>query len=346
MAIASVSLALPRLESQTSFWPPRLIPATTSRHSNMDSHGYPWQLKPPTPMRPKTKHATQDPPSDEAPLNHGAVAPPQQETPAPSTDTPTARPSRYRKRWFHRFCLIAVYFLVQVVPWAMTCLLTVRPINHPSYIDQTRRYSTQDMASISRIFKAVGILNTIATTATTSIISALLAQPAVVHVQRHEAGWPLKSRQTFALADQGWSNPLTFWKSLRKDGMRLKTTFPWWSAAFFQFSIAQHPLHAVLVTTVSIQVPYCGDSPSLTTEHSSSCDTIGNGSSRIGYDPQPVFLVNILALLVMDKLESGRCSRSICSLSGSPRQSGYSSTRTGIGWNAHLFLLYCCMKQC
>ena len=49
-------------------------------------------------------------------------------------------------------------------------------------------------------------MNSVTGLVTVPIISSILAQAAIVYTQRHKAGQTLNLRQTFALADRGWSD--------------------------------------------------------------------------------------------------------------------------------------------
>ena len=92
--------------------------------------------------------------------------------------------------------------------------MTIRPPHLSSYYDQTGRYGA-NLWSIMLFWTAlVRVLNAIGSLATVPVISALLAQGAVVYCQRRNIKQRLNLRHTFALADRGWTDIAILWDAL------------------------------------------------------------------------------------------------------------------------------------
>ena len=131
---------------------------------------------------------------------------------------------RYRWRAVY---LLLFYVPLLVIPWILTCVLTVRPINVRSYINQASGLSLKEIRAIELWVDAVQVLNSIATVVTIPIMSTLLAQAAVVYSQRRRAGQRLSISQTFALADRGWSDIIFLFGSGKANA---SSAFLWFAA--------------------------------------------------------------------------------------------------------------------
>ena len=128
--------------------------------------------------------------------------------PVKATVLPTLR---YRRR---SICLLACYLPFLVVPWVLTCILAIRPPSLPSYYNQMGQYGSNLWLVILFWMELIRILNSIASLITVPILSALLAQGAVVYTQRRKLKQALSLRQTFALADRGWSDLPILWNAM------------------------------------------------------------------------------------------------------------------------------------
>ena len=122
---------------------------------------------------------------------------------------------RFRKR---SLFLLACYLPFLLVPWILTCVLAVRPLNQPSYINQKAEYRHKVIDNIQFWLGFVRVLNAVAALLTVPVISALLAHGAVVFTQRRKARQRLNLQQTFALADRGWADLPTLWKTFSSKG--------------------------------------------------------------------------------------------------------------------------------
>lgn len=163
---------------------------------------------------------------------------------------------------------------------------------------------------------AVRVMNSIASLVTVPIVSALLAQAAVVHTQRHRAGQSFSVRQAFALADKGWPDVPILWESnFVENGRGLRSQFLWLAAGMIFLSkfaqrppdmpipgwvkgliivtgAIQQPIQQVMVTIESRQVITCNDIP----VHMDSNRTSRNGSifhTGVNYDPEAADLASI-----------------------------------------------------
>ena len=72
-------------------------------------------------------------------------------------------------------------FPLLVIPWVLTYVLAVRPLNAPSYIRQGSGLSPNEIINIGSWLAAVEVLNSIRGVVTMPIVSTLLAQAADVY---------------------------------------------------------------------------------------------------------------------------------------------------------------------
>lgn len=122
---------------------------------------------------------------------------------------------RYRRT---SLWLLACYLPFLVLPWILINIMEDRPPNLPSYYNQRGEYCSWKITSILFWFAFVRILNSIASVLVVPITSALLAQGAVVYMQRRKSEHKLNLRQTFALSDRGWSDIPILWSAYREKG--------------------------------------------------------------------------------------------------------------------------------
>lgn len=235
----------------------------------------------------------------------------------PEKDTISLR-YRMRTLW-----LLAIYVPLVIIPWVLTCVLARRPINAPSYIKQ-QGFSATEVKNLRNWKTAVDVLNSIVALITIPLLSALLAQAAVVFCQRRHAGQFLSLRDMFALADRGWTNPTELWRSMRlswkQNEMRTKTSGPFLllAAALIIVGAIQQPLYQILVPTDTTAVTTCSDSRfRYSTRNETYCQ---DGYSRdyrpLGPDIEPAQMAQIfhnaflprvasdLALITVDEEQS------------------------------------------
>lgn len=130
------------------------------------------------------------------------------------------RPKYHKQAVF----LLLVYIPLITVPWELTCVLAQRPLNVPRFYDQLG-LSKETIANYNGWIATVNVLNSIAGVLTIPVISALIAQAAAVHAQRHKNSRPLRSQQLAAMADRGWTNPILLgrswkWRQPGSNGVR------------------------------------------------------------------------------------------------------------------------------
>lgn len=137
-------------------------------------------------------------------------------------------PLRYRKRTL--FWLF-FYLIFLVVPWVFTCILNYRPLNQSAYIDQTFGLSPNDLKTVSRLMRAIRIMNSVATLVTIPFISIVLAHASIVYTQRRRVGQSLSLAQTLALADKRWGDAWFLLRSKSPKNKPLVSKFVWFAAA-------------------------------------------------------------------------------------------------------------------
>lgn len=114
---------------------------------------------------------------------------------------------RYRKR---SLLLLLFYIPLLVIPWVLTCILSTRRVRNGD--DSTQYFPPSGLApngvdSLSGWVTAIRTLNGIASVATVPVISALLAQAAVVYTQRRKAN---QKTQHATDTHSGWSSMVRY----------------------------------------------------------------------------------------------------------------------------------------
>lgn len=136
----------------------------------------------------------------------------------PGTKPTNVKPQptlRYRKR---SLCIVSCYLPFLIVPWILTCILTVRPLSHSSYYNQQGDFGPRAYLAMIYWMGVVRVLNAISSVLTIPITSAVLAQGAVVYSQRRKLKQKLNLRQVFAFADRAWSDIPAMWSAMRGNG--------------------------------------------------------------------------------------------------------------------------------
>lgn len=133
----------------------------------------------------------------------------------------------YRKRALY---LLLFYLPLLTLPWILTCIMMFRPIMKPSYINQVGKYSLRDIWHMERWLTATKIMDGVASVLAIPVVSALLAQGAVVYTQRRKASGrkELNLEQTFALANKGWSDIPIICSVLDEDSTRKTSPYLWY----------------------------------------------------------------------------------------------------------------------
>jgi hypothetical protein len=194
-----------------------------------------------------------------------------------------ARPLRYRTR---ALWLLGIYISLILIPWVLTCVLAHRPINSSSYTRQ-QGFLDHDVSNMRKWKIALDVLNSITGLITSKqqtyrtlpathadsanydpvpVLSALLAQAAVVFCQRRKPNEFLSLIDMFALADRGWTSVPLIWSSIRmrqkKPGRKSSAAFLLPAAGLILFGAIQQPLYQILVRESTLSVTTCRDVPS------------------------------------------------------------------------------------
>lgn len=97
------------------------------------------------------------------------------------------------------------------------------------------------------------------------ILSAVLAQAAVLFCQRRKPNEFLSLRDIFVLADRGWTNAPLIWNSIRSrqkiQGRKSGVSFLLPAACLILIGAAQQPWYQILVEVSKISVTTCHDIP-------------------------------------------------------------------------------------
>ncbi|KAH7091064.1 hypothetical protein FB567DRAFT_263880 [Paraphoma chrysanthemicola] len=195
---------------------------------------------------------------------------------------------RHRALW-----LLAFYTPLLVIPWALSCVLVYHPIDGSSYYDQSG-FPKGSLKLHRRLINALAVLNSVAGIVTIPLISALIAQAAVVYTQRRRNSTSLSIRQTFALADRGWSNLGVLqeawppWGSRSNSRGGASSHFLWLSAMFLLLCAVQQPFREGFMSNEPTLVMTSDDNPLLSTSSGFQLT-----HRLLGFDPEPYDLATI-----------------------------------------------------
>ncbi|KAH7355564.1 hypothetical protein BKA66DRAFT_382204, partial [Pyrenochaeta sp. MPI-SDFR-AT-0127] len=208
-----------------------------------------------------------------------------------SSPTPERSTLRYRHRALQ---LIALYVPLLIIPWVLTCVLDYHPADRASYFNQSG-LSQSSLTLHRRLVNALAVLNSFASIVTIPIISALLAQAAVVYTQKRRKNQTVSVRQAFALADRGWSN-LSILQEAWPPGTGPGSLFLWLATLFLLICGIQQPIREGVVDSEQSLVMTSQDN--LVTRQSSRLSTL----RTLGYDPEPDDLASIPEDVVVQDL--------------------------------------------
>jgi hypothetical protein len=239
------------------------------------------------------------------------------------------QPLRYRTR---ALWLLGFYTLLILIPWVLTCVLAHRPINSSSYTRQ-QGFLHNDVSSIRKWKIAVDVLNSVAGLTTSKqqthpslpathanhanydpvpVLSALLAQAAVLFCQRRKPDEFLSLKDMFALADRGWTNAPLIWSSIctrqKIPGRKSSAAFLLPAAGLILFGAIQQPLYQILVGVSTVSITTCSDIPSW--KGPNSCPGVRLYES-IGRDIEPAQMAIAEHIVVRSRMASDLASISI-----------------------------------
>ena len=226
---------------------------------------------------------------------------------APKTST-----LRYRHR---ALWLLALYIPILVIPWALTGVLTYHPVDLSSYLNQYG-FTARNLSTQRYIINAISVLNSFTSIVTVPIVSALIAQAAVVYTQRRRRNQKVSIRQAFALADRGWSSLSILgeawppWK-VPVTGHENQTEwrgpgsgFLWLAALFLLICGIQQPIREGFVSNEQTLVMTTNDNPVLSGYYRGR-------STPVGFDPEPDDMSTIPEGVVMQQLTHSLASLSM-----------------------------------
>ncbi|KAI1352031.1 hypothetical protein F5Y01DRAFT_103740 [Xylaria sp. FL0043] len=187
----------------------------------------------------------------------------QQDLPPAYTSSPS-KPSTSPENTLHKYwstTLLAFLFLVLLVlPWVFLSILNVRPIGGQhqvsSWHDVSGKIGEEAVHSSQDLYRASGVLLTVAAVLTFPVLSALLNHAAVVVVQRRHPDQRLNASQMLYLADAPWSRlPAT-----PKNGAP-RTAFTYGARALIVLGFIPLILQSALVTWEEVRVATYNDAP-------------------------------------------------------------------------------------
>lgn len=204
---------------------------------------------------------------------------------------------KYRRR---TFWILIFYVPLLILPWVFKCILAVQRIEGGAYVVHSG-LSPERVRGIARWNTAANVLGTINGVASIPLMSALVAQAAVVHCQRRKLDQKLNLRQTIALANRAWSDITILWNA-RATGA--SSRFLWLAVAFiaiskygppcqkmyinFQAGAIQQPLQSIVVSYTTVATVTCLDVPQ------DGCYFMPwVGPSTQGLDPKPAMMAGL-----------------------------------------------------
>ncbi|KAM3510825.1 hypothetical protein MY11210_005546 [Beauveria gryllotalpidicola] len=160
--------------------------------------------------------------------------------------------------------LTVLYALVSAVSWTLICILTHRPIGEKRNDKLDAVAELQDFyAQSERYLRAARVLQAISSMLVIPLTSAVVAQAAVVSVQRQHRNCDESRptlRQTVALADKAWIDPTTVWKILAKRRWKQYTSRPFiYGLLLTALGALIAPLQNILLSYQTIKAPGLGD---------------------------------------------------------------------------------------
>jgi hypothetical protein len=139
------------------------------------------------------------------------------------------------KRSYFALVLFLCYAILALFSWTAICVLSVRPFGASLYghngFDSSFTYDTalQNIyVKSQRIYKVAGVINSILAVITIPLASTICARAAVIYSQHRRH--PFTIRQTAALADRDWVNPIAWFKLLDGKGNRSYGSILLWFA--------------------------------------------------------------------------------------------------------------------
>ncbi|KAI0449067.1 hypothetical protein F5B21DRAFT_495506 [Xylaria acuta] len=131
----------------------------------------------------------------------------------PPVYTPQSKPFGSPEKVLHRYkstFVIACFFLFFLIaPWVFLSILNVKPIGGQHHVsswqDVSGRISEDAVYTSENLYRASGVLYTVAAVLTLPVLSMVLSHAAVVVVQRRHPDQRLNASQMLTLADAPWS---------------------------------------------------------------------------------------------------------------------------------------------
>ncbi len=118
----------------------------------------------------------------------------------------------------------ALYIVLLVLSWTLTCLMMFRPVMKPSYEKAATgayAYTDEDARAMERWLRATKIMNTIATVMALPVFMVLLDHAAARYIGPEGEDRRLSRAQLLAFADRGWVNVPQRWRGFSWEGGRL-----------------------------------------------------------------------------------------------------------------------------
>ena len=180
-------------------------------------------------------------------------------------DTNTAFEPTWRRT--RALWILSLYLPLLILPWTLTCIMTYRPVSAPSYFDHAGQRTARDFKINEGWQVAISVMNAIAAVLTIPVTSLLLAEAAVLWLQRGKHNVSAVSlAQFYDLADRAWTDARVLANEVFRRGKREgeiagRNWFLLVAAILVGFCSIILPLQQLLVQMENIQAITCHNVP-------------------------------------------------------------------------------------
>jgi hypothetical protein len=147
--------------------------------------------------------------------------------------------------------IVVIYASLALTAWILICILTFRPLTTARYgynaLESRPDKLPANYDKSEAIHRAARIVQSIVTVLAIPLTSAVCSAAAVIFAQSKTKGRRLTMRQTMALADEGWTDPMTIARLVTGRGK--KSSSPLLTFALLLVLLGEYILKSILQKT-------------------------------------------------------------------------------------------------